>query len=519
MTRKFIQISGFKGGYTNDLFDPLSRQTFQIAKDLDIISSSNMMVPHKALGTDATDKTLNNIKIDSTIIASDGRIYLKGFDNTSGTTLTIWDAATTLNASTDLTAETVASGAGGGHGIVEFLSDLFYYESATRIQAFDIGGGAVVTNAVAVNNTMPIFVHDGLKKMFYTVAANQIGGTATTTISSTALLTLNEDERPRMATHFGRFVVIGINVVNGSRTSKLGIWDGSATALDDLIDVGDVNIQAIANVNGTIYVITASNTGTLVGVDKKIKLYRWRGGLVDLVKEIEMKNTAGGAFSVNQESVAVHGDSLMFGVNSTTDGVMGIDNGVWAYNQRTGILTLERITEDVDDINITSINLIEGSPVVTWTDGTNYRINHSFVAGAPSTRGVYRSNAFPLNDGMPGQIKRIYINHKPIPTSCGFTVAVKHFGNYPWGGTVPTEDSFTDLITEQGADTATTGKTQSTDNTTFTEVTGSDTNGNPAFDVARYAQLEIKVDEIAASTPVSILAPITLEVETEISRP
>ena len=303
---RFITIPGFKGGYTNDLFD-LNGQTYQAAQDLDVITNSQSLTPHLALGADLTDKTRNNIKLDSVIKASDGRIYFKGFDNSAGTTLTLWDAGASLGTSRALTAEATASGAGGGFGMVEFNSDIFYYESDTRIQAFDIGGSAIVTNAVTVNNTCPIFVHEGLKKMFYTVTTSAIGATSTSTISSSALITFGDDQRPKMMAALGRFVVVGLNTANNSKTSKLVVWDGASTTIDDLIDIGDTGLQGIANVGGIIYILCSSNT---VGSGKfnVIRLYRWTGGTVELVKEIDLRATVANLVTINPATIVANRD-------------------------------------------------------------------------------------------------------------------------------------------------------------------------------------------------------------------
>ena len=499
-----IIIPGFKGGLAKEIFGVPRAQTFQTAKDLDIFTRMRTLGPHLGLGADTTDKTRNNIKLDSVIKAADGRIYFKGFDEAGGTVLTIWDASTSLGSSTALTAETVASGAGGGFGIVEFLSDLFYYESSTRIQAFDIGGAAVVTNAIAVNNTCPIFVHEGLKKMFYTVAANQIGGTSTSTISSTALLTFGEDIRPKRMAHWGQFIAIGLNTINNSKNAQIAIWNGSSSTIEDLIDVGDIGLQGIVNLGGHIYIITSSNPAGSAKYSV-IRIYRWGGSSVELMWELDLKPTVSNAVSVDAESIKVYKDNLLFGMNALNAGSMTIDNGVYAFNHRSKILTLDRIVSDTSDIRITSINVLDGLPVVTWTDGTNYRINHVPATNAKSSSGVYKSDIFALNNGKMDKIKRILIVHENLPSSCGFTVKVQHFSHYPVGGSVASADSFTSLVTPQGSGGAS-GVTQSTDNTGYTIIENHD-----KFKDARFAQLEIDFDEVSGVNSADIVFPIYID--------
>ena len=46
---------------------------------------------------------------------------------------------------------------------------------------------------------------------------------------------------------------------------------------------------------------------------------------------------------------------------------------------------------------------------------TDFKLNHVVTSGNISSRGIYQSNAFFLNNGKEGTIKRILLNHKPIP--------------------------------------------------------------------------------------------------------
>src|SRR3990167_7088653 len=254
-----IQIPGFKGGLANSVYESLSKQTYQSAKGLNVFTFPNILLPNHSIDNDATDKTLNNIKLNAFIKGSDGRNYFKGFDEAGGTVLTIWDAATgALGSVTALTAEATAAGAGGSHGMVEFLSYLWFYETSTIIQNFNFTAidDAVVTS---VSDQALIFVHQGLGKMFYTVSAYQIGSSADITPTNAAVITFDNAMRVVQMAEYGRFVVVGLNNVNGASSSKLAIWDGSSTTVDDIIHLGDTGIQSVVNVNGSIYILTSTN--------------------------------------------------------------------------------------------------------------------------------------------------------------------------------------------------------------------------------------------------------------------
>ena len=500
-----IIIPGFKGGIANSLFDPLSKQTYQTAKGLDVFMFPNILKPNHDITNDATDKTLNNIKLNAFIKGSDGKNYFKGFDNSAGTTLTIWDASTGgLGSTTSLTAETTAAGAGGSHGIVEFLAYLWYFESSTVIQNFNF---TTIDDAVvaSISDQAPIFVHQGLGKMFYTVSAYQIGSSADITPTNTAVITFDNAMRVVQMAESGRFVAIGLNHVNGASSSKIAIWDGSSTTIDDLIDLGDTGIQSVVNVNGIIYVLTSTNPFGY-GAKNLIRIYKIVGSQAKMIKELDLQATTVGAVTINTQAVVALNGKIYFGmIASSATTIMTIDNGVYAYDTEQNILTLDRITSDTTAIQITSIGFNGGALVTTWYDGTNYKISHVISTPAVSSSGVYQSNAFFLNNGKRGKIKRIKILHKALPASCGFTVKVKHYGHYPSDGSVASADSFTVITTNQGSGSST-GKTQSTDNTTYTIIEDLD-----KFKEADMAQIEIDFDEVSGINAAEILFPILIE--------
>lgn len=500
-----IIIPGFKGGIANSLLDPLSKQTYQTAKGLDIFSLPNILRSHYAIDNDITDKTLNNIKLNSYYKGSDGNNYFKGFDEAGGTVLTIWDAGSAgLGSITSLTAETTAAGNVATHGMVEFLANLWYWQTASVLARFDFS--TITSNVLtAINSIAPIFVHRGLAKMFYTVSNYQIGGSLTTSPAATVLLTFDNADRVVQMAEYQRWVAVAVNNVNASSSSKIAIWDGSSTTLDDLIDLGDIGIQTMVNVNGVLYVLTSTNPHGW-GAKSLIRIYKVVGSRVKLVKELDLQATTTGGVSINTAAVAVLAGKIYFGINaSSATTIMTIDNGVYAYDTEQDILTLDRITSDTTAINITSVGFNGGAMVVTWYDGTNYKMSHVNSSPGVSSLGVYQSNAFPLNNGKMGKVKRILILHKNMAASCGFTAKIKHFGHYPTSGSVESADGFANLLTPQG-NAATSGFSQSTDDAGYTII-----ENLHQFKEARFTQLEIAFDEVSGLNSAEILFPIFMD--------
>jgi len=531
MAKKFIVIPGFKGGLADDLFDDLEKQTYQTAKDLDVYTNQKILTPHVKLANDAgvtnTNKIVAIIKSQNTAggreykaLGDDGSGKLRFFKATNLTDSTTWTSVHTSTAGSLLTTRM---------WFVEFKNFLFFWNSASVLSKKDLSDDSASGYTESARSSLasagPLFVHEGLGKLFYAYS-NKIGFTTTTDWSGSddgdAKLVLDDKYIIRSLDSFGQFLLIGAAERNESKTSKIFIWDGSATTVDDIIDLGDIGLCAVRNVNNIIHILSVTNpTANTRILGSKVRLYNWSGGRVDLKYELDLQQTAALNLvpALLDTAVDVQKDTLYFGLRGQTANSIGIDNLIYAYGRSSSkdpkIFTPARLTTASGDFTVNWVKIIDGGIVVTTYDGTNYKCDTSHAntpAGTKSSNGVYESNAFPLNSGLPAQIKRIYINHKPLPPDCGFTVALKLYGHYPWGGT-PSSDTYTDLITDEGSG-ETKGKTQSTDNAQFTEISVPS-----SFKAARFAQIKISFDEVSGTDAPEIIFPILIEVETEISRP
>ena len=344
--------------------------------------------------------------------------------------------------------------------------------------------------------------HEGLGKIFF-ANGNAVGSYDGTTLSLTAL-TLNSNENIVGLEPFGKFLIPGVNDDNSSKKSRFLLWDGSSTTLDDIIYTGDTGLKAFRVIGNEIRAIFSDTLG--------FRQYAFNiGSKPESNISIPLTVTSGGT-TINGNAVESAKDLTIFGLDGYT---YSIDSLLWAYgsgNAKTkDFLTQFRTIAagTVSAIGFVAIKDFNGQTVIIYrtSSGATPVMEATKISTTLSANGVYESNAFPLKKGLPGKIKRIIINHKPIPATTGFLVQIKHYGHYPWGSSVPAEDSFVNLTTPEGSGSST-GKTQSTDNATMTEITG-----NELFKTARFVQLKIKFDEINEATAPTILFPIIIEVE------
>ena len=517
-----MRLPGFKGGLASSKFEPLSNQTFQTAEDLDVFSSPNILTPHIKLGLDSTDQTMNTVKIQAAYLASNNIAYLLGNSGTNNqqrlfSTASGFNSATTLTTVATSATSTTAPSSTNLRNIVEYKDYLYFCGSATVLSRYGtLSSGPSYTESWQSGRTAltdAMLSHEGLGLLFFG-DKNTVAKFDNSTFTAPAL-TLGLNWRVVSLAEYGRFVLVGARDVNNGRNSKVFVWDGSATTVDDVIDIGDLGLQSVRNVNGVVHIITLSNSEGGI-LNNRLRIYTWSGGQVNLAKELDLKPTsvvAGGV--VRDSAVEVVQDTIYFGLSFPTTNTMTASNGVYAFGHgkvtEPRILTLDRLnhTPDKLDIAITSVKKLGSNFVVTWNDGTNFYLNHQTTAsGTVSDDGVYETIAFPLRNGKPGKIKRITIPHFPLVASTGFTVQVKHYGHYPKRTSIPSEDSYADLTTSEGSGSST-GKTQSTTNTTYTIIDQPN-----VFKTAQFASIKILFDEISTVNAVKIIAD-QIEVELE----
>jgi hypothetical protein len=550
-------ISGYWGGLANSPYEPLNKQSFQTAKNLDVYKFTNLLTPVNNLVERALDPIIATNEASSFYFASNGKLYLLGDTGTSnqlriysaniGPTFSLTTVGSSSVSNTAPTPFVDGQSTDGRFHIAELGGYLLFWEGVLLSRVL-LSGPTFASDPYTWSHggtTGPIFTHEGMRKSFiavdnkvYTLDSDSVSGSADPKLA----LVLDNKYIIRSFCSFGRFLAIGAQVKKDAGTSKVFIYNGSAINVEDVIDVGDVGLQSIRNVNGVIHVlITRFTFGDL---NNYTRVYVADGSSFRMADEIIMSSSPPSTISglegtqfphlINDSSVAVNGDIMYWSYKgwynqANYSGLIGITNGIYAYgklevNQPRILSLLATTATAMGNHNATALSVINNNLYLTYA-GTevstqifhfenqldNY-ISATLTPGVKSGNGVYESNIFPL-DGKTGanrgKITSIELQHEPIPTSTGFTMAIKHYGAYEKGGTVST-DSYADLLTPQGSGSST-GKTQSTNNATYTII-----DNNNSFKKATHAQIKISFDEVSGvSAPKIVFPSITIKSLTE----
>lgn len=529
-------IPGYGGGIANSPYAPLREQSFQTAKNLDVFSQQRVLRPIVNIESQTTDPAMSSAKIRMVFKPSSGNVTYFWGNNGSNKTK-IWNGG--FNSATLTLLELDGGSAVSSQNInaglepTSFDSKNWVAELNGYLLFWD---GASLSNILLSSETYtedfytftagtikgPIMTHEGQQKAFIAVD-NKVYFLTSTTVSSSGTdpvlaLTLGSKYIIRSMAPYGRYIAIGAQDLTDASNSKVFIWDGSSTTVEDILDIGDIGLQSIRNVNGILHILC---TRIVAGSPNNYcRVYLVNGNKIELGDELVIDSsaanyaTASALAPIDDATVIVSGDKLLWtfkGYWNNYSNYLNITNGIYAYGKfETGqprVLTLLATTENsATNMTFTCLKETSNQFSVCFSSATNYYLESqecNATTGTKSANGVYESVIFPLDGesgAFRGKIKSIEIQHEPMPASCGFTVSVKHYGSYEPGGTV-SSDSYTDLTTPLGSGSST-GKTQSTTNSTYTII-----ENNNSFKKATHAQIKISFDEVSGTNAPAIIFP------------
>lgn len=458
MPNKYITIPGFKGGQSIDPYESVSQQGFQKTDNLDIFVDSNLLkpVPVALVSMPIPDVAgQSSVRVYNSYLASNGVYYFCGqADISAAVNFVLW--STSLSLVPTWTSRYASGGTGTpGNGMMEEYKDGLFFGWSTNLDRFgDLSGspsrsniGSVTTGVTFLRN------HRGLGFLFVIHNSGRTIGRYDNSTWTASKLTFDKDDTAVGIEEYGRWCIIGLRG-SGSKKSRFVLWDGAATTVDDIYNLEDNTLQSFRIVNGEIRYLGITNNG----IDDRLKLSVLIPGNKPQVVRDQKVTLSSGSNSINPNALASNGDILLYGLNGIT--YSDLDLGVFAYGSPKENLrrmhTLWRLvsTGVKSGVSIVSIKHNSSSIIVIWGDGNNGSGTQTIDVGlvltsAPPSNGVYESNIIALEDGLPGRVKKITINHKAIPSSCGFTLQIKHYGAYPWGDSVP-GDTFTVTIASPG---------------------------------------------------------------------
>ncbi|HYD91733.1 MAG TPA: hypothetical protein VEA37_09640, partial [Flavobacterium sp.] len=466
--------------------------------DLNVYGKLNVLTPNIKLVNDAGKPA--NFRPFHSIRPSDNKTYFVGTEEITGTTYTIlYSTSSTLTTNGTYTEKDKVAGTATNFTAEEF-EDYLYWGRGGALRRFQLStnGAAANSGATITGGVDLLKTHPGLGKLFYVHNTQKtIGYTSDGSSFTDTGLVVDVNDRIVSLDVYGQFVLVGVRNVNRAADSRILVWDGSATSVDDMMKMPTPNLLGFRIVGSTVRAV--------VGDDKSIEIYEGPiGG--DLKPSYTKSNiNSAGSLQMSDNALSVAGDILYFGFSPTAS--QAIDLGIYAYgseqSNRPKRFNLDRLVHNGDTSNIQINSVVNNGSymVVCWYDSTGdaYYINHSLRANsAMSANGVYQSEKIKLHPYKRDKIVTIKIPHESLPASTGYTVKVIHFGTEDPGSTPEAEETFAG---------ATISQSQTTANSTYTLIQSN------SFPEAEYAQIQIALDTVSGTSAPKIIFPLLIQTE------
>lgn len=498
------RIPGFLGGKATSTYDKPENQTFATARDLNVFGEANVLAPHYKLVNDAGMPV--NFKPYNSYYASNSKFYFLGVEFITGTSYTILYSANSLGTNSTYTEVYKVAGESVNFPLEEFNGSLWFgvVSSPSLVKYASLSGTPSASAASITDGVNLLRAHPGLGKLFYVHdSSRKIGWTDDSTYADSALV-VGANDKIVSIDPYGQYLLVGVRDISRSKPSRILVWDGSATTVDDMMVLSTPNLQAFRVVGSNIRAVVADNS-TLSIYEGPV------GGNIEPVYTVDNVNSTG-TTDINDETLAVNKGVLYFGfksVGSLNPPGITLEQGVWAYGSdqvnKPKRLNLDRLihTGVTSGVAINSIRFDGRFMVVLWNNGANpiaYFINHNNEGSkACSANGVYQTPRFRLHPYKRAKLKWLKIPHKPLPANTAFTVKVIHFGTEEKGNTPAAVETFA------GA----TAYTSNVANSGYTLIM----DGQLVFKYAEEIQIQIALTTVSGITGPEILFPITFETE------
>jgi hypothetical protein len=494
---KYITIPFPKPKLAKNLYEPLD--TVQNAVGIDLLTNSAVLRPFPNAITAITNPAsagATAINMMNSLRASDGKFYVVGSATISAATNLVLFTTTDIVASPTWTLAHNVAGA-PSDAIAEFKDGIFYGYGTNLGRWGNISGSpsATVVSAGLTTGLNLLLNHVGLGFLYFVHNSGKTVGRYDGSTVELSKLTINAGERIVSMKEYGQYVLLGIRSTDSSSSSGNGksrivVWDGAALTTVDQSIINDMGLGSIQVLGSTVIAICT----TMPSASSVVRLRIYQGSPGGLMQLVEWKDwyDAHGPIGLNDNACDISMDKIWFApdwLSGTTDG------GIFVYDpaQKSMYRSLLPAANTTDD-SFSSFRMFGTNTLITYANQSGTKIMNGIGFAFTSQVGTFETNAFALNGGLIGKIAQITINHKAIPTSAGFTVYIKQFGNYPWGTTVPTPETYQTLFTPEG-NASTSGMTQSTNNAMITEISG-----NELFKECRYAQIKVVFDEVIGIT-------------------
>lgn len=332
-----IKTNIFAGG-VSDYPREQDASKFQISKHFDIFSDPSRLIPYRSLEADTNDgSTSTGMKQyaiqDFLYHSSSAKLFGLG-QNGSGFPKIVYKAdATTGNWTLPSTSEGNAAVIKGC--LVEYKSFLWGFQGTNQIWKWDIAT-PTITNSASTTGVTITSVANGLvfQDYLYLPYNNKIWRATDATTFSDAYLTLPSNFKITSLTAYGKYIAIAcapVSVYNGN--SKVFLWDGISTDIQEAIDWGEGEIRILETIEGILVGVTDRYLNNATGAGRGSMIIQiYQGGSPQVIKEVFTQALTNKTIPISK---AVKNNRLFFAAKIMTDSIGTTYNeGIWSFGRK-----------------------------------------------------------------------------------------------------------------------------------------------------------------------------------------
>lgn len=352
-----LQINNFSGGISDDPRKN-SGSEFIITKHFDIFSNPNRLTPYRSLEADTNDGiTATGMKQyfvrDFLYASTSAKLY--GLGQTGAGLTKIVNKADATTGNWSLPANSEGNGAVQNGCFVEYKDYLWGFQGTNQIWKYGtLSGTPSITNSASTTGVTITSVANGLifNDYLYLPYNNKIWRATDATTFSDAYLTLPSNFKITSLTTWNKYIAIAcapVSTYNG--VSKVFLWDGTSTDVQEAIDWGEGELRVLETIEGYLVGITDRYLNNSVGAGRGSMIIQiYSGGTPQVIKEVFTKALSGKTMPISK---AVKNNRVFFCAKiMTNDAGTEYDEGIWSFGRKNVnypfALTLDIIDENVD---------------------------------------------------------------------------------------------------------------------------------------------------------------------------
>jgi len=447
-----VKQNNFSGGVSDD---PRESNTtkYQVAKHFDAVSNPTRLTPYRSLEADTDDgSTATGMKqylVKDFIYASgSAKLYGLGQVVATGFTKIVYKADATTGTWT-LPASSEGNGAVQNGCLIEYKDYLWGFQSTNSIFKYGtLSGAPAITNSASATGSTISSVAQGLvfNDYLYLPYNNKIWRATDATTFSDAYLILPSNFKITSLTAFGKYIAIGcapVSTFNG--VSKVFLWDGTSTEVQEAIDWGEGELRILETIEGYLVGVTDRYLNNATGAGRgSMIIQMFSGGVPQVVKEVFTQALTNKTIPLNK---AVKNNRLFWAAKIMTNSAGTTYNeGIWSFGRKNVnypfALNLDIIDENINTNGIQAIGSAGNYFFITHSaDGSIDKTNDSAVYTFSS---IYETQIIDFGDvDSDKTLLSLKVSFRKQASGESLTAKYRVDGATPWTtiGTYDTDDS------------------------------------------------------------------------------